>query len=197
MAHHLASLIEKARRTDGTESEAAQEATDLILQLWERRNSLPGTADPLSTLRRAIDVIDRIGPDSSPFYRQIDDSRVADLASLIDGLRQLVAHGVILISEQKEIPAYTADTFEHLSEEERRIIAGIGGWMAYLEGSKPNTPIVEIIPPDEDARKKKAEEAAELERLKPDERSKVLFSRSVDELIENLQKFKADMLDHG
>lgn len=197
MAHHLASLIVQAKRTDGMQAEATQEAINLILKLWDRRNSLPGTADPLSKLRRAINVIDYLGPNSSPFYQQSQDKQEADLAMLFDGLRQLVAHGVLLVSGLNEIPIYTEDTFEFLSEDEQQIIAKLGGWVAYLAETKPKTPIVEFVHMDEGAEVKKAEETVELKRLEPDERSRVLFSRSVDELIEKLQIFRKDMLNHS
>ncbi len=98
MAHHLASLIEEAKNSDDTQSKAKRDAVDLIIKLWEHKSSLPGTADPMSQLRRAIEVIERIGPDSSPYFRQSQDKREQGLATLFDGLRQLVAHGVILIS---------------------------------------------------------------------------------------------------
>ena len=197
MAHHLASLIVQAKRTDGTQAEATQEAISLILKLWDRRNALPDTADPLSKLTRAINVIDCLGSNSSPFYQKSQDKREADLALLFDGLRQLVAHGVLLVSGLNKIPVYTEDTFEYLSEDEQQIIIRLGGWVAYLAENKPKTPIVEFVHMDEDAEIKKTEEAAEVEQLEPDERSRALFSRSVDELIEKLQIFKKDMLNHS
>ena len=195
MAHHLASLIVQAKRTDGKQAETTQEAINLILRLWDRRNSLPGTADPMSKLRRAINVINCLDPNSTPFNQQVRGKREADLALLFDGLRQLVVHGVLLVSELNEIPVYTEDTFEFLSEEEQQFIARLGGWVAYLEESEPKTPIVDFMYLDDDAEKKKAEEAAELERLEPDERSRALFSQSVDELIEKLQNFKKDIVN--
>ena len=194
MAHHLVQLIEQAKRTDGTQNESAQEAANLILKLWDRRNSLPGTADPLSKLRRVIDIINLLDPNSSPFYPQSRDKREADLALLFDGLRQLVVQGVLLISDQKEIPAYTESTFEFLSEEEQKIIVALSGW---LEENKPKTLTLDFLDIDKDAEKKKAGEAVKQERLTPEERSRVQLSQSVDELIERLQNFKKNILDHG
>ena len=195
MAHHLASLIEEAKNSDDTQSKAKRDAVDLIMKLWEHKSSLPGTADPMSQLKRAIEVIERIGPDSSPYFRQSQDKREQGLATLFDGLRQLVAHGVILISGQKEIPEYTAETFEHLSVEEQRFIVGLSGWVEFFDENKSGARYVNIVYADADEDKKKVEEADELEKLKPDERTKAQFSRSVDELIENLHSFKKDVLE--
>jgi len=194
MAHHLAALIEDAKRSDGAHTAASKEAVDLILRLWEYRLSMPGTADPMSALKRAIGVLDRIGPDSSPFYRHSQDMRERDLASLFDDLRKLVAHGVILVSGQKEIPEYTAETFEHLAEEEQQFIMALGGWLSFLEQQKPTAPVISVVFNDDEQEKKKAEEEAKLESLEPEERSKILLSQSIDDLVENLQAFKAKLL---
>jgi hypothetical protein len=195
MAHHLASLIEEAKKSDGSQSKAKQEAVDLIIKLWEHKSSLPGAADPMSQLNRAVEVIERIGPNSSPYFRQSQDKREQGLALLFDGLRQLIVHGVILILDQKEIPEYTADTFEHLSVEEQRFIAGLSGWIAFFEENKPKGPSINFVFADAKKDKRKAEKAADLETLEPDERSKLQFSRSVDELIEHLKSFKKDILE--
>jgi hypothetical protein len=193
MAHHLASIIEDAKGSDGAQTAANQEAVDLIFRLWEHRASMPGTADPMSALNRAMGVLDRIGPNSSPFYRHSQDMLERDLALLFDGLRKLVAHGVILVSGQKEIPEYTADTFEHLAEEEQQFIMALGGWLSFLEQQKPTTPVINVVFNDDEQEKKKAEEEAKLESLEPEERSKILLSQSIDDLVENLQAFKAKL----
>ena len=194
MAHHLASIIEDAKGSDGAQTAASQEAVDLIFRLWEHRASMPGTADPMSALNRAMGVLDRIGPNSSPFYRHSQDMLERDLALLFDGLREFVAHGVILVSGQKEIPEYTADTFEHLAEEEQQFIMALGGWLSFLEQQKPTTPVINVVFNDDEQEKKKAEEEAKLESLEPEERSKILLSQSIDDLVENLQAFKAKLL---
>lgn len=194
MAHHLASLIEDAEGSDGAQTAARQEAVDLIFRLWEHRASMPGTADPMSALNGAIGVLDRIGPNSSPFYRRSQDMLERDLASLFDSLRQLVAHGVILVAGQKEIPEYTADTFEHLAEEEQQFIIALGSWLSFLEQQKPTTPVINVVFNDDGQEKKKAEEEAKLEGLEPEERTRVLLSQSIDDLVGNLQAFKAKLL---
>lgn len=194
MAHHLASLIEDAERSDGAQTAASQEAVDLIFRLWEYRGSMPGTADPMSALKGAIGVLDRIGPDSSPFYRHSQDMRERDLALLFDSLRKLMAHGVILISGQKDIPEYTAETFEHLAEEEQQFIMALGGWLNFLEQQKPTAPVINVVFNDDEQEKKNAEDEAKLTSMAPEERSRVLLSQSIDEQIENLRKFKAHLL---
>lgn len=194
MAHHLASLIEDAKRSDGAQTAASQEAVDLIFRLWEYRGSMPGTADPMSALKGAIGVLDRIGPDSSPFYRHSQDMRERDLALLFDSLRKLMAHGVILISGQKDIPEYTAETFEHLAEEEQQFIMALGGWLNFLEQQKPTAPVINVVFNDDEQEKKNAEDEAKLTSMAPEECSRVLLSQSIDEQIENLRKFKAHLL---
>jgi len=194
MAHHLASLIEDAEGSDGAQTAARQEAVDLIFRLWEHRASMPGTADPMSALNGAIGVLDRIGPNSSPFYRHSQDMLERDLASLFDDLRKLVAHGVILVSGQKEIPEYTAETFEHLAEEEQQFIMALGGWLSFLEQQKPTAPVINVVFNDDEQEKKNAEDEAKLTGMAPEERSRVLLSQSIDEQIKNLRMFKAHLL---
>lgn len=194
MAHHLASLIEDAEGSDGAQTAARQEAVDLIFRLWEHRASMPGTADPMSALNGAIGVLHRIGLNSSPFYRHSQDMLERDLALLFCSLRKLVAHGVVLISDQKEIPEYTADTFEYLAEEEQQFIMALGGWLSFLEQKNPTTPVINVVFNDDEQEKKKAEEEAKLTGMAPEERSRVLLSQSIDEQIEYLRKFKAHLL---
>lgn len=195
MAHHLASLIEDAKGSDGAQTAASQEAVDLIFRLWEHRASMPGRANPMSALNGAIGVLDRIGPSSSPFYRHSQNMLERDLASLFDSLRQLVARGVILVAGQKEIPEYTSDTFEYLAEEEQQFIISLGGWLSFLEQKKPMTPVINVVFNEGEQEKKKAEEELKLKGLEPEERSRVLLSQSIDEQIECLRKFKAHL--HG
>lgn len=194
MGHHLASLLEKAKGQDGERTKAKQDAVDLIIKLWAHKSSLPGSVDPMSTLKGAIKVASRLHPDSSPFYRHSQDKREHDLALLFDGLRRLVAHGLLLIADQKEIPEYVADTFDHLTEEEQQFVTAAGGWIAFFEDTKPKTPTVTFVYHDETDKKKEDEEAAKLEKLDPEERSRVQFSRTIDDLIEQLQSFKEDVL---
>ncbi|WP_188678149.1 hypothetical protein [Neptunicoccus cionae] len=197
MAHHLASLIEDAEGSDGAQTAARQEAVDLIIRLWEHRASMLGTADPMSALNGAIGVLDRIGPNSSPFFRDSQNMLERDLASLFDDLRKLVAHGVIFVSNQKEIPKYTADTFEHLAEEEQQFIMALGGWLSFLEQQKPTTPVINVVFDKNEQEKKNAEEELKLESLEPEERSSILLSQSIDDLIKNLQEFKMNILCRG
>jgi hypothetical protein len=146
----------------------------------------------MKTLERAMGVLDRIGPNSSPFYRHSEIEHERELANLFEGLRQLVAHGLLLIADQKEIPEYTTETFEHLSEEEQQFIIGMSGWMHFLEQRKPTVPELRVVySEDEEAR---AAEAEKLENLEPDERSRVLVSQAIDQLIENLQEFKVGVI---
>lgn len=191
MAHHLASLIDEAKSSSDPHATASREAVDLIFRIWEHRGSLPGTADPMSALKRAIDVLDRIGPNSSPFFRHSENRAESDLAKLFDGLRKLVAHGVLLIAEQKQFPKYTADTFENLSDEEQQLVSGLGGWISFLEQRKPTTPVLSVVYPED--QEKKAEEAALLESLEPDERSRVQFLQAIDELIKDLESIKTSI----
>lgn len=191
MAHHLASLIDDAKSSSDPQATANREVVDLIFRIWEHRSSLPGTADPMYTLTRAIDVLDRIGPNSSPFFRHSENKAESDLAKLFDGLRKLVAHGVFLVAEQKQIPDFTADTFEHLSDEEQQFVIGVGSWISFLEQRKPTTPVLSVVYPEDE--EKKAEEAALLESIGYEERSRLQLLQAIDELIKDLESFKTSI----
>lgn len=191
MAHHLASLLEKANDPNEEQTTAKREAVDLIVKLWEHKSSFPGSVDPMSTLKKATEVASRLHPNSSPFYRHGNDKREENLALLFDGLRKLVAHGVLLIADQKEMPDYVAETFEFLTEEEQQFVSAMGGWISFCEGHRPKTPIVKFVYNEEDLDKEEEPVAADLE---PEERHRIQLSISIDELIEQLQNFKKDIL---
>ena len=191
MAHHLASLINAAKCSDDPQSTACKDAVDLILKLWANRNLLPGTADPMCKLRGAIDILDRVGSDSSPFryYGEIEHER--ELAGLFDGLCKVFVFGVLLVSKHYDISEYTFETIEYLSEEERRFVDHINGWVHILEQRLPSSPGQKVAIVDNE--EKKIQSPENLDSLNPKEKLQMQFSRDIDEMIRNLQKFKDEI----
>src|SRR5690348_7554047 len=59
LSHHVAELMNAVDGAKSPEEKAQKlnDATDLILRIWERRNALPGEANPLGRFREAITIL--------------------------------------------------------------------------------------------------------------------------------------------
>lgn len=95
MAHHVAELIEKAETAARPlERLRAQElVVDTILKIWERRESLPGNAYPLSTYKDAVAIINVLQPNANPFrvhFADADRSIDQLAAELFDNMSRLM-----------------------------------------------------------------------------------------------------------
>ena len=134
MAHHLAELIDKSE-TSSTESErlrARKTATETIVKIWEHRRSLPGKAYPLAQYKNALMILDRLHPDSNPFWyftRPTDTERDRLAAELFDGLTRLIIALLYVKIPYGEITeeANSAAT-EALSETEQHVLKAIQHW---------------------------------------------------------------------
>ena len=145
----------------------------------------------MSKLKVAIDILDRVGSDSSPFrhYGEIEHER--ELAGLFDGLCKVFVFGVLLVSEHYDISKYTSETIEYLSDEERRFVDRINGWVHILERRLPSSPGQKVVIVDKE--EKKTESPQKLDSLDPKIKMRMQFSRDINELIKNLQKFKDEI----
>ena len=179
MAHHLAEVMQEAESAEGGDKELAREsAVDLILKLWSHKQSLPNGAYPLNDLKTVMSVVGQLSAEDSPFSRRSSDETEKLLARIFDGLRLVVAHSVILISETRGIPDDLDAVAPFLEEDERQLIEVVEGW-------------IDILTEDEKADwDSKQAEMAELKQLDPKSRSGRIFSRKIDGLIEALSDLK-------
>ena len=191
MAHHLADVMQAAESGQGNDKELARErAVDLILKLWSHKKSLPKGAYPLNDLETVMSVVGRLRPETSPYQRHSSDETEKLLSRIFDGLRLVVIHGVILMSETKNIPDDLDAVAPFLNDDEGQLIEVVKGWIDYVETGLPRPPLV-ILTEDEKADLDlKQAEMAELEKLDPKSRSNQIFSREIDGLIEALSDLK-------
>ena len=157
MAHHLAEVMQEAESAEGGDKELAREsAVDLILKLWSHKQSLPNGAYPLNDLKTVMSVVGQLSPEASPFSRRSSDETEKLLARIFDGLRLVVAHSVILISETRGIPDDLDAVAPFLEEDERQFIEVVEGW-------------IDILTEDEKADwDSKQAEMAELKKIRPE-----------------------------
>ena len=191
MAHRLAEVMQEAESAEGGDKELAREsAVDLILKLWSHKQSLPNGAYPLNDLKTVMSVVGRLRPEASPYRRHSSDETEKLLSRIFDGLRLVVVHGVILVSETRGIPddLDAADPF--LEEDERQFIKIVEGWFDYVKTGIPR-PLLVILTEEEKADlDSKQAEMDQLEKLDPKSRSDRIFSREIDGLIEALSDLK-------
>lgn len=191
MAHHIAEMMQEVESAEGSDKEQAQErAVDLILKLWARRRNLPGGAYPLNDLEPITSVIGRLRPEASPYQQHSTDETEKLLARIFDGLRLVVAHGVLLISETSKLPDDLDAVGPFLDEEERQLIEAVGGWIAYVKTGVPQPPLVVLTEEEKADMDAELAEIAELEKLDPKARSNRILSREIDGLIEALSDLK-------
>lgn len=192
MAHHLAEAMIRADRTQGPEHEAAQaRAVDLILKLWTRRHVLPGGAHPLKQFENVIAVLQRLQHDAWPFRRSARDFPGPLLTDAFDGLRFIVAHGILLASGNAASEAAAHEGAALLNDEEQFVLKAIQEWIEFCESGR-RTDAPTLVVTEEEAAEYAAKEAeqAELAALAPKERSRRKFADRLDELIETLNALK-------
>ena len=191
MTHHLAEVMQEAENAEEGDKELARErAVELILKIWSHKKSLPNGAYPLNDLETVMSVVGRLSPEASPYRSHGSDETEKLLANIFDGLRLVVAHGVILISETRSIPDEIDTAAPFLDKDERQFIEVVEGWIDYVNTGVRQPPLV-IFSEDEKAdRVSKLAEMAKLDKLDPESRSRRIFSREIDGLIEALSDLK-------
>lgn len=191
MAHHLAEVMQEAENAEGGNKELARErAVELILKLWSHRRSLPGGAYPLNDLKTVMSVIGRLQQAASPYQRHSADETEKLLARIFDGLRLIVVHGILLISETKELPDDLDAAAPFLDDEERQFIGAVEGWLDYMKTGVPQPPLVVLTEEEKVYLDAELAEMTELEKLDPKARSNRILSGEIDGLIEALSDLK-------
>ena len=192
MAHHLAEVIQDADSAGVDEREAAfDRAVDLILKLWSHKRSLPRGAYPLNDLESAMSVLGRLNPNASPYRWDSSDDAEVLLARAFDGLCHVVVHGVTLISRAHCLPDDYEATTPFLDSDEREFLATIKDWIDYAQTGLPKSPLVLFTDEERAAHEAAREEACELEKLDPETRSKEIFLKETDRLIQVLSNLRS------
>ena len=198
MAHHLAEVMQEAESADGNDKALAYErAVDLILKLWSHRRNLPNGAYPLNDLKALMSVVERLSPEASPYKRLRLDESEKLLAKIFDGLCLVVLHGAIIISETRNLPSDLESVDHFLDEDERKFIEVVEGWLKYVETGIPKPPIVFLPEDGKEGLDSRQNEIAELQKLDPKSRSKRIFAKEIDELIEALSDLKSKLAKRG
>lgn len=144
LAHHLAEVIAEADRAVGPAKAAYEaQAVDLVLKLWVHRRALPEPVDPLGGYRKAVEVLGRLAPDTSPwaYYRGSDtyDSLLREMFELLSGI---VVAGILLTQVSRARPV-TEEELKALEEEERYWHSTLDQWMPFVTRSS-SRPEIEI-----------------------------------------------------
>jgi len=82
MAHYLAEKITIAEQSQGKEKEIAEkECFDIILKLWQHRNSLPDGRRPFQSFEPIFEILSRLNPDKEEtyFYRAMSNQELSEL----------------------------------------------------------------------------------------------------------------------
>lgn len=187
MAHHLAELLDQSRKLKSAKQKQAEKAaTDLILRLWSSREALPGAAYPLKALEKPLSILRLLGEGASPFSSMYPQSEEALLADAFDGLRKLVAHGVLLFSARLDEQPEDKITTPFLLEEEQRTIDALNLWVAHFKQAR--RPHISIV--DFSSTTSAAKPDAEPEVLTEEARARRAFVEEIDRLQTTLSKIK-------
>lgn len=82
MAHYLAEKITTAEQSQGKEKEIAEnECFDIILKLWQHRNSFPDGRRPFQSFEPIFEILSRLNPDNEEtyFYRAMRNQELSEL----------------------------------------------------------------------------------------------------------------------
>ena len=195
MAHHLAEVMREAENAEESNKELAREqAVELILKLWSHRQSLPGGASPLNDLKTVMSVIGQLGQAASPYQRYSADETEKLLAKIFDGLRLVVAHGILLIAGTKELPDDLDAAGPFLNDEEQQFIGAVKGWLDYVKTGVPQPPLVVLTKEEKAELDAELAERTALEKLDPKARSNHILSREIDGLIEAVLDLKRKLV---
>jgi hypothetical protein len=139
LAHHVAELIARAEATEEPNGRATglAEAVDTILRIWQHRAAVANRLDPLIDLRPAIQVLRTLGQEVPPWPRFSGHKRSDASWRAYQALRRLTICLALLELEGREAVRRTAgrtrSIADHLSDEEKEIIAGVELWAAVAD----------------------------------------------------------------
>lgn len=148
MAHHLAELITKAENgtTLTDRQKALEDATELILEIWKHRTSLPGNTYPLTRYKNLLEALDQLLLDRSFFIQLHGLSHVGTdqlAANLFDNLSSLLISLLLTrlpidgISDEIGSTVYNA-----LDETEKAILDYLQRWRQLIYSDKPQIRVV-------------------------------------------------------
>ena len=194
MAHYLAEVIQESERLEGEARVAAEKrAVDLILRLWERRQSLPNCAYPLNALREVTSVLGRLESGTSPFSGGSRSQQEVLLAKVYEGLQLIVIQGVLAIAGTKKLGEDVDPVKTFLDAEERQFLEAVEGWIKYCDG-RQRAPSVVVV---EASGVEKGRELEELESLPEEEKERRVLARDIDALIVTLTELKESLASIG
>lgn len=96
MAHYIAELMERCESATTDRDARAAECADAILKLWAHRSGAPFARTPMQSFEAIYRGLERLDPESSPFYGygiepvEDADSNVSDLVRIALGLQTQV-----------------------------------------------------------------------------------------------------------
>lgn len=187
MAHHLAELISRAKTLTGAKQrQATSGAADLILKLWQKREVVPGNVYPLKDLGKALSMLRLLDLAGSPFNRFSQHESDVLLTNTFDGLRKIVAYGILLnLPKHNENMNYDART-PFLLDEEKRVIEAMNLWIGHFKqarGARSPRMTIKDDPLD-------AANIAEADQQTEDAVAKRTFISEIDSLVVTLSKLK-------
>lgn len=194
MAHHLADLIIQARTLKGVKQQrATAAAADLVLKLWSKREVAPGNIYPLKNLGKALGVLRLLEFEASPFNRASRRDADVLLVETFDGLRKVVAHGIVFaLSESDDSSGNDAKT-PFLIDEEKRVIDAINMWIEHFQQARKARPAVIIVANEPSVGTNEAELAPQTEEAA----AKHAFVSEIDELLATLSKLRKQIEASG
>lgn len=135
MAHHLAEVLAAAGQATGPAQQAArQEAADLILAMWDRRDRWPARRRPLESLEPIHAALDRLRPDQPDWdlFRFFKDSPaphpgdhlLLDVAVAVERSARDVIRGCIVVAAAESLQAESdwLAVAEQLNEEDETAV---------------------------------------------------------------------------
>lgn len=145
MAHHLAELMDQAETAETADERASarERAAETILNIWDRRASLPGSVYPLASYKDILMIMERLRPNDNPFQylgRDREAKRYWLAADLFDGLTRLII--ALLLPKVPSISQKSDEddiAIEALSESERAILRGLDQWGSLFRSEDANS----------------------------------------------------------
>lgn len=196
LSHHLAGILKEVEAG----SASASDAITLILKLWDHRRTLPGRSWPLAELSPLIDVLSGLRADANP-WRYARNANSQRLAAIHDDFILLMIASLMLSDSKLTEFEITPDVLACLDPEEREIASAVRAWRLFLEvrAKQPKVPTFNVVVVGKgDKEKAAAGKARKAEKelnweADPVGNTKRLLGRTIDELVENLQKMKASL----
>ena len=136
MAHEVAGLLQRVEQSaDGAERSALEtRAVRLILDLWNKRWSLPEGFGPVGGYREALATLHRLDPSANPWSGSGGDD--ADLREMFQILNRCVVGGLLLTlgRARRLVP----EEKSAVDGEEAKVIVALERWAeGYVRGEPP------------------------------------------------------------